>query len=117
MRRIERSCEIENSRPIENIRKTTPNSASAWVAPVSAASPSAWGPISTPDGQVAQHRRQVQAAEDDHAEDGAAEQQKGQFEAGCHAMRVLSANTVLLDTSGKFFAFPIRLYFQNECNR
>ncbi|MNS81314.1 hypothetical protein D3C72_1150250 [compost metagenome] len=37
-----------NSSPIENIRKTTPNSARYLVCAVSLASPSAWGPIRMP---------------------------------------------------------------------
>jgi len=48
MRRIAISCDSENSRPIENIRKTTPNSASAWVVASFSAIPSACGPIRMP---------------------------------------------------------------------
>ena len=48
MRRIDLSWARENSSPMENIRKTTPNSASAWVAGLSSARASAWGPINTP---------------------------------------------------------------------
>ena len=46
--RIAVSLGSENSRPIENIRNTTPNSASAWVVALSSAKPSACGPISIP---------------------------------------------------------------------
>jgi hypothetical protein len=48
MRRIALSWASENSRPIENIRNTTPNSASAWVLGPLSASCRACGPISTP---------------------------------------------------------------------
>jgi hypothetical protein len=76
------------------------------------------------DGQVAEHRRQLQGAKGNHAKDGAAKQQQGEFETRMHgvkravvvvAMRreaCLSSNV----TTGKFFAFAIRLYFWNECN-
>ncbi|MCY1231640.1 hypothetical protein D9M72_440970 [compost metagenome] len=45
---IERSLVRLNSSPIENIRKTTPNSARYLVCAVSLASPSACGPIRMP---------------------------------------------------------------------
>jgi hypothetical protein len=48
MRRIAIRCDSENSRPIENIRNTTPNSASAWVVLLFSAMPSACGPIRMP---------------------------------------------------------------------
>ena len=48
MPRIASSLGSENSSPIENIRNTTPNSARPWVASLSMAQPSAWGPIRMP---------------------------------------------------------------------
>ncbi len=47
-RRIARSLARLNSSPIENIKKTTPNSARYLVWPESLAKPSAWGPIRMP---------------------------------------------------------------------
>ncbi len=46
--RIARSFGKLNSRPMTNIRKTTPNSARYCTAAESLASASAFGPISTP---------------------------------------------------------------------
>ena len=76
------------------------------------------------DGQVAEHRRQLQGAKGHHAEDGAAKQQQGKFETRMHGVKrvvVVVARrreACLLSnvTTGKFFAFAIRLYFWNECN-
>jgi hypothetical protein len=72
----------ENSRPIENIRNTTPNSASVWVVAVVGQAQRVRADQDA-DGQVAQHRRQVQHAESDHAQHGAAQQQEGQFKSEC----------------------------------
>ena len=47
-RRIDTSFGSENSKPIENIKNTTPNSASVCVVWFSSAKPSACGPIRIP---------------------------------------------------------------------
>ena len=65
MRRIERSLESENSSPIENIRNTTPNSARCCAPSLSGTRPSRVRPDDDADGQIAEHRRQIQKAEHD----------------------------------------------------
>jgi hypothetical protein len=44
------------------------------------------GPDHDAHGKVAEHRRQVQHAEGDHAQHGTAKQEEGQFKAGKHAL-------------------------------
>ncbi|MQM40246.1 hypothetical protein KBTX_04293 [wastewater metagenome] len=48
VQRIARSCGRENSRPMVNSRKTTPNSASGRTSSTSPTSPVADGPSATP---------------------------------------------------------------------
>jgi hypothetical protein len=76
MRRIARSWASENSRPIENIRNTTPNSASAVGGGAIVGQLQRMRSDQYADGQVTQHRGQVEHPERNHAQDGAAQQKK-----------------------------------------
>ncbi len=79
-----------NSRPMLNIRNTTPNSARWRVSGASGIQPSAWGPIQDADQEITQHRRQFQDAEQhDHAHGD--RKQNQQERQGVSHERVLAA--------------------------
>ena len=57
-----------------------PNSASVLVVSVAATQPSAWGPTAMPTSRKARIRRQAQAAQADHDDQGRRQQQQHVFQ-------------------------------------